>query len=99
MDLIKTLKLNEIIKDILYHYLLKNGYFDDLYDDPDEFIYHEVDVVGYAFNSEKESIEAKVIYEDEVCDSGIGYETYDISIKDFEEFMKRYEKRIENSLK
>ena len=104
MDLKKELKANDIIKTLLYKYLNKKGYFNDWRDD---YLFEEDDeednlpyirVVGYEYDEEENTITVYVAYNDEVCESGYGFEEYSVNFNDFQSFEKGYEEKVDRIL-
>ena len=98
MDLLKALKINETIKNLLFKYLVHNNVFEAWIDDNEfDFSLTDIDIVGYSY--EGSEIKVAVIYEDKCSDTGYGIEVFSIDFDKFSTYLEKFETKIEEFIK
>ena len=99
MDLLRELKINAILKDLLFKYLVHNKALDN-WAEENEVPVMSIQLIGYTYHYDPyKHIDVILLYEDDCADNGIGLEELSVDFDDFKTYMKEYEQQIENALK
>ena len=88
-DIITSIKFSNTIIKYLFDYLKNRGDIDELIDDYEitEDVRDEIRVAGYSVKNDY-TIIVDVEFFDEVSENGIGIETYNIDIIDFQNWLE-----------
>ena len=88
-NIITSIKFSNTILKYLFDYLKNRGYIDKLIDDYEiiEDTWDEIHITGYRVKKDY-NIVVYVEFFDEVSENGIGFETYNIDLIDFQNWLE-----------